>query len=294
MGLLDGRVAIVTGAGRGLGRAHALTLAAAGAHVVVNDLGPAGGPSPAEAVVAEIVAGGGSAIANGDSVSDWTAAGHIVAQTIATFGRLDAVVNNAGITRDKMVFSSSEDDFDATIAVHLKGSYAMTHHAATYWRERSKSADAVSGRIINTVSGAGMFGNIGQSAYSAAKSGIIGLTLATALELRRYGVTVNAISPLARTDMTAALLPSAPESGFDELAPENASGVVAYLASAESGWLTGQVLRIEGDRVVRMQPWAPERSYPSHSGTALTADELIDGIPLLYGAMPGGVTTLQK
>jgi len=294
MGLLDGRVAIVTGAGRGLGRAHALTLAAAGAHIVVNDLGPTQGPNPAEAVVEEILVTGGSAVANGDSVSDWSAAGRIVGQAVDTFGRLDAVVNNAGITRDKMIFSSSEDDFDATIAVHLKGTYAMTHHAAAHWRERVKSGETVSGRIVNTVSGTGMFGNVGQSAYAAAKSGIIGLTLATALELRRYAVTVNAISPLARTDMTAGLLPAAPESGFDELAPENSSGVVAYLASLESGWLTGQILRVEGDRVVRMQPWTADRSYTSRDGTALTSEELVDGVPLLYGTMPGGVTTLQK
>jgi NAD(P)-dependent dehydrogenase (short-subunit alcohol dehydrogenase family) len=299
MGLLDGRVAVVTGAGRGLGRAHALALAAAGAHVVVNDLGAAlngedTADTPAESVVAEITAAGGSAIADTGSVSDWESAGSILAHAIEAFGRLDAVVNNAGITRDKVIASASEQDFDATIAVHLKGTYALTHHAATYWREQSKAGNPVSGRIINTVSGAGMFGNVGQSAYGAAKSGIIGITLATALELRRYGVTVNAISPLARTRMTAGLLAEVADGTFDPVAPENASGVVAYLASAESGWLTGQVLRIEGNRLIRMRQWTPDGAYTSRGEGALTADELVDGVPLLFGTMPTGVTSLNK
>lgn len=298
MGLLDGRVVVVTGAGRGLGRAHALTLAAAGAHVVVNDLGSAlngegTGESPADSVVAEITAAGGSAVADGGSVSDWDSSAKILDHAVAAFGRLDAVVNNAGITRDKMIASCSEEDFDATIAVHLKGTYAMTHHAAKYWREQSKAGAPVSGRVINTISGTGMFGNVGQSAYGAAKSGIIGITLSAALELRRYGVTVNAISPVARTRMTEGRLAEVPEGSFDPVAPENASGVVAYLASAEAGWLTGQVLRIEGNRVVRMQQWTPDKSYAARGEHAITADELVDGMAILFGTAPTGVTTLS-
>jgi len=196
MALLEGRIAIVTGAGRGLGRAHALALARAGAAVVVNDLGSSlagdsSAESPAADVAAEIVAAGGRAVADQHSVSDWKGAAAIVETAVSAFGRLDIVVNNAGITRDRTLASATEEDFDLTIAVHLKGTYAMCHHAAVYWRAESKAGRPVSGRIINTTSGTGMFGNIGQSAYGAAKAGIIGMSLSIALELRRYGVTVN-------------------------------------------------------------------------------------------------------
>jgi NAD(P)-dependent dehydrogenase (short-subunit alcohol dehydrogenase family) len=298
MVLLEGRVAIVTGADRGLGRAHALALAKAGAAVVVNDIGAnldggGGGGSPADDVVAEIVAAGGRAVADRHSVGDWKEAAAIVDTAISAFGRLDIVVNNAGITRDRMLTSSTEDDFDLTIAVHLKGTYAMCHHAAAYWRAESKAGRPVSGRIINTTSGTGMFGNVGQSAYGAAKAGIIGLSLSIARELRRYGVTVNVISPIARTRMTAGLVPDAPTDGFDELDPANASPVVAFLGSSEAGWLTGQVLRVEGAKLVRMQGWRPAGAYSSRSGARLTAEELIDGTAALYETMPAGVTTLN-
>jgi NAD(P)-dependent dehydrogenase (short-subunit alcohol dehydrogenase family) len=298
MGLLDGRVAIVTGAGRGLGRAHALTLSAAGASVVINDLGSGvhgeePTESPAESVVSEIQAAGGSAVADGSSVSDWQACGALVERAIAEFGRLDILVNNAGITRDRMLTSSTEQDFDATFAVHVKGTYAMSHHACRYWREESKRGAEVTGRIVNTTSGSGMFGNIGQSAYGAAKSAIIGLTITTALEMRRYGVTANAISPIALTRMTENLMSATGEGGFEPRDPANASGVVAFLASQESGWLTGQVLRIDGDRVQRMRGWQIVGEHRSTSGAAVTAEELLDGLAAVYEVMPPGVNTLS-
>ncbi|HVU60422.1 MAG TPA: SDR family NAD(P)-dependent oxidoreductase [Mycobacteriales bacterium] len=299
MGLLDGRVAIVTGAGRGLGRAHALTLAQAGAAVVVNDYGAGvggepDGESPAASVVDEICAAGGVAVADASSVADWAACGRLVELAVDKFGRLDAVVNNAGIARDHMMTSSTEQDFDATIAVHLKGTFAMCHHASRYWRDLAKSGEVVSGRLVNTTSGAAMFGNIGQTAYASAKAGIIAITQTLAMEMQRYAVTVNAISPVALTRMTKDLMTSVPDGGFDPLDPANASGLVAYLASAESGWLTGQVFRIEGNRIVRMREWSPVADYASRSGAAVTADELVTGMAHLYGVAPRGVTTVSR
>lgn len=304
MGMLDGRVAIVTGAGRGLGRAHALALAAAGASVVVNDLGAgldgtAADLTPAATVVNEIEAAGGSAVIDAHSVSDWASAGLIVRQATETFGRLDIVVNNAGITRDRMIASSSEDDFDLTLGVHLKGTYAMCHHAATYWRSEKQSGRRVSGRIINTTSGTGMLGNAGQSAYGAAKAGIIGITLTLALELRRYGVTVNAISPFARTRMTESVFAKAGRAEahdgmFDSLDPANASPVVVYLSSMHADWLSGQVLRVEGDRIIKMRGWVPTDEYESNDGGALSPEELVDAVPVLFGAIPGGVSSTKR
>jgi NAD(P)-dependent dehydrogenase (short-subunit alcohol dehydrogenase family) len=306
MMLLEGRVAIVTGGGRGLGRAHALGLASLGAAVVVNDPGASldGGTTteaPADDVVTKILGSGGRAVANHDSVSDWGGCEAIVETALTEFGRLDAVVNNAGITRDHMITSSTEQDFDTTIGVHLKGTYGMCRHAARYWREAAKRGEDVTGRIINTTSGAGMFGNVGQTAYAAAKAGIIGLTQTMALEARRYGVTVNAISPVALTRMTENIVTGSATSsatsaggdgkieGFDPLDPANASGLVCYLASAESGWLTGQVLRIDGNKVVRMQEWSAIGEYASSAGGAVSADELVDGLPKLYGVLPRAV-----
>jgi NAD(P)-dependent dehydrogenase (short-subunit alcohol dehydrogenase family) len=293
MDFLEDRVAIVTGSGRGIGRAHALTLASLGAAVVVNDPGAGIGgeqtaESPADDVAAEIRDAGGRAVANYTSVSDWSGCGDIVDKAVAEFGRLDIVVNNAGITRDHMMTASTEQDFDDTIGVHLKGTYAMCHHASRHWRERAKAGEPVSGRIINTTSGAGMFGNVGQTAYASAKAGIIGITQTLALEMRRYGVTVNAISPMALTRMTANLVAAREVEGFDPLSPANASGLVGYLASEDAGWLTGQVLRVEGNRVVRMTEWAPVGGYTSKTGEAVTADELVDGMARLYGVMPLG------
>ncbi|MFJ1968182.1 SDR family NAD(P)-dependent oxidoreductase [Streptomyces sp. NPDC087903] len=296
MGILDDKVAIVTGGGRGLGRAHCLALAEAGATVVVNDLGSGvhgerTGDSPADDVVAEITKLGGRATANHASVTDWDATEAMVADTVAEFGRLDVIVNNAGIVRDRMLFSMTEAEFDAVIAVHLKGTFALTRHACAYWRAASKRGERVAGRVINTTSGTGLFGNQGQSNYGAAKAGVAGLTVITALEMRRYGVTANAISPIATTRMTADLAvgqPAPAEGGFDPGDPANASGVVVYLASDEAAWLTGQVLRIEGHKLNRLRGWTVAGVHPSRSGGALTTEELIDAVPELYGVAPAG------
>jgi NAD(P)-dependent dehydrogenase (short-subunit alcohol dehydrogenase family) len=296
MGLLDGRVAIVTGAGRGLGRTHALALAAAGAAVVVNDLNTeAEQVSPAQQVVDEIVAAGGKAVADTASVTDWAACGSIVDRAIEELGRLDIVVNNAGVARDRMLTSATEADLDLTLGVHVKGTYAMSHHACAYWRGRVKAGDReVAGRVINTTSGAGMAGNPGQTAYAAAKAAIVGFTLSLALEAGRYQVTANAISPLARTRMTAQIMGTAPaDGGFDALAPENASGLVVYLGSAAAGWLTGQVLRVDGGEVIRMDGWATGARYRSPDGAALGATELVEAVPRLFGAAPSGLAGLS-
>jgi NAD(P)-dependent dehydrogenase (short-subunit alcohol dehydrogenase family) len=300
MGLLDGRVAIVTGGGRGLGRAHCLALAAHGAAVVVND--PGAGlhgegidQTPAESVVAEITAVGGRAIPDHSSVTDWAATEKLIARAATEFGRLDVVVNNAGILRDRMLFSMTEDDFDAVVAVHLKGTFAMTRHACAYWREEAKAGTGRGGRIINTTSGTGLFGTKGQANYGAAKAGIVSLTTIAALEMARYGVTANAISPIAHTRMTAGIpgvrnpVPDGPApDGFDPQDPANASGLVVYLASDASSWLTGQVFRVHGNRVQRLRGWRAAGEYVSKSGSAVEPDELITGLPEVYGTAPAG------
>ncbi len=293
--MLDGKVAIVTGGGRGLGRTHCLAFASAGATVVVNDLGSGlhgeqTEESPAEAVAAEITAAGGQAVADHSSVTDWDASEALVERTVKEHGRLDIVVNNAGIIRDKMLFSMSEAEFDAVIAVHLKGTFAITRHACAYWRAASKRGETVAGRVINTTSGTGLFGNVGQANYGAAKAGILSLTVVTALEMRRYGVTANAISPIAATRMTAdlTLAPGQLAADFDPRDPANASRVVVYLASDAASWLTGQVFRIDGNRVQRMQGWAAVGEYSSRSGGAFEPEELVDGLAELYGTLPSG------
>ena len=297
--MLDGRVVIVTGAGRGLGREHCLELARHGASIVVNDLGvglhgedsDAGG-SPAEAVVDEVLALGGKAISDGTSVSDYAAVGDMVERAVATFGRLDAVVNNAGIVRDRMITTMSEEDFDQVIAVHLKGTWNLTHHACAYWRNRGKAGDAVSGRIVNTTSGSGLFGNVGQSNYGPAKAAIASLTMITAMEMERYGVTANAVSPLARTRMTEGLgTMAAPANGFDPFDPANTSPVVAYLCSAGSSWLSGTVLRVQGDTVQILQPWGvdPGRAFCPQPGRRLAAEGLDRGLKMAVGIFPTGL-----
>jgi NAD(P)-dependent dehydrogenase (short-subunit alcohol dehydrogenase family) len=296
MGLLNDKVAIVTGGGRGLGRAHCLALAAQGAAVVVNDVGTSlhgeeTGETPAQQVVAEIVSAGGRATVSEASVSDWAATEQLIGDTVAEFGRLDIVVNNAGIIRDRMISSMTEEEFDAVIAVHLKGTFAMTRHACAHWRAAAKRGEPVAGRIINTTSGTGLFGTLGQANYGAAKAGIVALTTIAAMEMRRYGVTVNALSPLARTRMTegiAAVTDATSEGGFDPRDPANASGLVAYLGSDAAGWLTGQVFRIDGNRVQRLRGWAVADEYVSKSGLAATADELVESLPGLYGVAPTG------
>jgi NAD(P)-dependent dehydrogenase (short-subunit alcohol dehydrogenase family) len=301
MSLLDGKVAIVTGGGRGLGRAHCLALAAHGATVVVNDPGAglhgeSTAETPAEAVVAEITAAGGRAIADHSSVTDWSATEKLVRLAAEEFGRLDVVVNNAGILRDRMLFSMTEDDFDAVIAVHLKGTFAMTRHACAYWREQAKRGEGRGGRIINTTSGTGLFGTVGQANYGAAKAGIVSLTTIAALEMARYAVTVNAISPIALTRMTDGIpgvavrnpVPDGAPEGFDPQDPANASGLVAYLASDASSWLTGQVFRVHGNRVQRLRGWRAIGEYRSKSGGAVEPEELITGLPDVYGTAPAG------
>ncbi|MDX6286661.1 MAG: hypothetical protein QOG53_2146 [Frankiales bacterium] len=282
MSLLDGKVAIVTGAGRGLGRSHALALAAEGARVVVNDPGisrdgsATEGDRPAQQVVDEIVAAGGEAVANFDSVADWRAAEALIQQAVDAFGGLDILVNNAGILRDKMSFNIDEEDWDAVITVHLKGHFAPSTFAARYWRARSKAGDEVYGRIINTSSESGLYGNVGQVNYAAAKSGIASMTLVMARELQRVGVTVNAIAPRARTRMTEDLAPySERERGdYDDRAPENISPVVVWLASPEAADITGQVFAVRGPIVQLVHGFEPGPTIDA-GGRAWNADELV-------------------
>ena len=282
-GLCEGRVVIVTGAGRGIGRAHALEFARQGAKVVVNDLGAAAdgrgvSSGPADEVVEAIRAAGGEAIGNGDDVADFAGAGRLVESAVKAFGRLDVLVNNAGFLRDRMFVSTSEDEWDAVIRVHLKGHYCPTRHAVTHWRERAKTGAKVDARIINTSSGAGLLGSVGQATYSTAKAGIAALTLVQAAELGRYGVTANAIAPAARTRMTEAVFAATmqrPDEGFDAMAPDNVAPLVVWLGSLESGDVTGRVFEVaggvisvaegwhEGPKVDRGQRWEPTEVGPA-------------------------------
>jgi NAD(P)-dependent dehydrogenase (short-subunit alcohol dehydrogenase family) len=247
--MCEGRVCIVTGAGRGLGRAYALSLARHGARVVDNDLGASregtgSDQGPAGDVVAEIRAAGGEAVVNGDDVSSWDGAERLVQQAIDEFGGLDVLVNNAGILRDRMLFSMTEEEWDAVIRVHLKGTFAPSHHAAVYWRNRSKEGEANDARLINTTSVSGLYANVGQSNYGAAKAGIATFTQIAAQELSRYGVTVNAIAPGALTRLTEDLpLTDEVRSHF---APESVAPVVTWLASPDSADVTGQVIEASG------------------------------------------------
>jgi NAD(P)-dependent dehydrogenase (short-subunit alcohol dehydrogenase family) len=279
-GICEGRVAIVTGAGRGIGRGHALELARQGAKVVVNDLGSAvdgtGSDSgPAQIVAEEIRDLGGTAIANGDDVSSWDGAQALVATAIETFGHLDVLVNNAGILRDRMLVNMTEEEWDAVIRVHLKGTFAPTRFAAAYWRERSKAGDAVDARVINTSSTSGLFANPGQTNYGAAKSGIATFSIIAAKELARYGVTVNAIAPGALTRMTENLsgARAAPdEDEWSERSPENIAPLVTWLASAESAGVTGQVFLISGGRIAIAKAW--ERGPGVNRGARWDPSEL--------------------
>jgi NAD(P)-dependent dehydrogenase (short-subunit alcohol dehydrogenase family) len=270
---LNGKVAIVTGAGRGIGREYALALAKAGAKVVVNDLGvslagEASDESPGAQVVEEITAAGGEALANGDDVSSFEGAGRMIQQAIDTHGRLDILVNNAGITRDRMLANMSESEWDAVIAVHLKGHFAPTQHAAAYWRDRSKAGEEVRGRVINTSSPAGVFGNIGQTNYGAAKAGIAMFTVIAAQELGRYGVTVNCIAPNARTRMTEAAFGEMPppEEGLDAMDPANNAPLIVALASDEAQDITGQIFYVLGGAVTRIKPFESDVVMFNESG----------------------------
>jgi NAD(P)-dependent dehydrogenase (short-subunit alcohol dehydrogenase family) len=298
---LEGKVAIVTGAGRGIGREHALALAEAGAKVVVNDLGGslAGegtDSSPAQSVVNEIVAAGGEAVANYDDVSDFAAAEHMVQRAIERYGALDLLVNNAGILRDRMLVNMTEGEWDAVIAVHLKGHFGPTRHAAAYWRERSKAGEELRARVINTSSPSGVFGNIGQANYGAAKAAIAGLTLIAAQELQRYGVTVNCIAPNARTRMTEETfgdIPAPEEGEFDPLDPGNMSPLVVALCADDAQDITGQCFFVWGGAVNVLRPW--------EAGELLAADERWDADDLLAqlkerfpdGAAPAGMVAMM-
>ena len=266
MGLFDHKVAIVTGAGRGIGRSHALLLAAEGAAVVVNDVGGSSGgegtdATPAQQVVDEITAKGGRAVANADSVSSWQGAESRVQQAVDTFGGLDVLVNNAGILRDKMSFNMEEAEWDAVIDVHLKGHFAPSRFAAAYWRARSKeTGEPADAKIVNTASESGLYGNAGQANYAAAKAGIASMTIVMARELERIGVRVNALCPVARTRLTEAVsgdFMNVKEGEFDRFAPENISAVAGWLASDLSAGVTGQVVKVMGGQVQLLRGWRP-------------------------------------
>jgi NAD(P)-dependent dehydrogenase (short-subunit alcohol dehydrogenase family) len=295
MGMLDGKVAIVTGAGRGIGREEALLLAAEGAKVIVNDVGAGvhgdgGDLSPAQRTVDDIVAAGGEAAVNSDDVSSWAGAESLVDQAVSTWGKLDILVNNAGILRDKMSFSMSEQEWDDVIRVHLKGHFACSHFAAIHWRNRSKAGEDVYGRIINTASESGLFGNTGQSNYGAAKAGIAALTIIMARELERYGVRVNAISPRARTRMTEDLfgnMAKVEEGKFDAFDPRNVAPLVAFLASPAADDVNGQNFVVFGGSVWVMQGWRPAGSVQKHS--TWSPKELADVKGQLFAEHPSSI-----
>ena len=259
--LCEGRVAIVTGAGRGIGREHALSLARHGAKVVVNDVGGAvdgtgGDRSPAEQVVAEIAAAGGEAIANAESVADFHGAGRLVQAAIDAFGDLHVLINNAGILRDRMLANMTEAEWDAVIQVHLKGTFGPSRHAAAYWRDKVKAGKSVDGRIINTSSPSGIYGNVGQTNYGAAKAGIASFTIIAAKELARYGVTVNAVAPAALTRMTENLgMGQADDMTKAMLSPRWIAPIVTWLASAESSGVTGRVFDVTGQQLSVAEGW---------------------------------------
>ena len=265
-GVFEGKVALVTGAGRGIGRAEALLLASEGAAVVVNDVG--GGPDgagaeagPAHEVVAEITEAGGQAAANTDDISTWAGAAALVQQAVDTFGRLDVVVNNAGILRDRLSFNMEEAEWDSVIAVHLKGHFAVARHAAAYWRGVFKATDEpVGAAIVNTASESGLYGNAGQANYAAAKAGIASVTLVLARELERIGVRVNAIAPVARTRLTEAVAGDymkPDESGFDRFDPANVAAVACWLASDAAAGISGQVVKVQGGQLQLLEGWRP-------------------------------------
>jgi NAD(P)-dependent dehydrogenase (short-subunit alcohol dehydrogenase family) len=292
MGLFDGKVAVVTGAGRGIGRAEALLLAAEGAAVVVNDLGgdragaEGADPAPAAQVVDEINAAGGRAVVDGGNVADWADAEALVQRAVDTFGRLDVLINNAGILRDRMSFNLDEADWDAVVGVHLKGHFCVSRFAAAHWRARTKEAGGPAGGVIvNTTSESGLFGNAGQVNYAAAKAGIASMTIVMARELERLGVRVNAIAPVARTRLTEDVAGDhmQPKEGdFDRFAPENVAAVAAWLASDLAAGISGQVVKVQGGQVQLLEGWRPV--------TEASADKpwTIDGVEDVRSRLLGG------
>lgn len=266
MGICEGRVVVITGAGRGLGRAHALAFAAEGARVVVNDIGAAldgsgGSPEPAMEVAELIRSMGGEAIVNGDDVATWEGAARLIESAITAFGSLDTLVCNAGVLRDRMLVNMSEDDWDVVMRVHLRGHFGPLRHAAAHWRSQAKAGRTVRGRVVLTSSGAGLYGNVGQLNYGVAKAGIAAMARIAAAELSRYGVTVNAIAPAARTRMTEGVFADAmakpPPGQFDAMDPANVSPLVVWLGSDEAGDITGQVFEVAGGTVGVAESWRP-------------------------------------
>jgi len=272
---------VVTGAGRGIGREHALEFARQGAHVVVNDVGAevdgsGGSIGPASEVVTAIEALGGRAVVNGDDISTDDGAKRLIDTAVEAFGGLDVVVNNAGILRDRMLVNMTFDEWDAVIRVHLRGTFATSHHAANYWRDRSKAGDDVAGRIINTSSPSGIYGNVGQTNYGAAKAGIASFTIIAAMELARYGVTVNAIAPVAATRMTIPLqaggAPTVADGEWSPGDPGNIAPLVVWLGSREAAGVTGRVFNVRGDRISVAEGW--------HAGEAVEAGRRWDPVEL--------------
>ena len=272
-GICEGRVAVVTGAGRGLGRAHALEFARQGAQVVVNDLGVGpdgrdGSDAPAQEVVAEIVKAGGAAVADHHDIATWDGAAALVQTALDAFGKIDVLVNNAGFLRDRMLINLSEQDWDDVVRVHLKGHFLTLRHAGAHWRDQYKMGNLNDARVINTSSGAGLLGSVGQGNYAAAKAGIAALTIQAAAELGRYGVTVNAIAPAARTRMTEgpfSTMMAAPEAGFDAMAPENVSPLVVWLGSDRSRAVSGRVFEVEGGRIGIADGWQHGPTADKHA-----------------------------
>jgi NAD(P)-dependent dehydrogenase (short-subunit alcohol dehydrogenase family) len=296
VGLLDGKVAIVTGAGRGIGRAEALLLASEGASVVVNDLGgdwtgEGKDDRPAQQVVDEVVAAGGTAVANYDDVASWEGAQALIDGAVQTYGALDVLVNNAGILRDKMSFNMTEDDWDAVVKVHLKGHFCPSRFAASYWRQRSKETGAPAGAaIVNTSSESGLYGNAGQLNYAAAKAGIAAMTVVLARELERVGVRVNAIAPVARTRLTESVGGGFMEQkgdDFDRFAPDNVAPVVAWLASDLAAGVSGQVVKVQGGVLQLVQGWRPITEVKAEK--PWTVDSVDEARSVLFASSEPGV-----